>query len=382
MKNTNMLLGLCSILIIGTLFSGCNIKQLVENNSELIEEKANNSSEYDETNCTVITLNDNNADISGEGAESKLILQIHDELIVDATKDSKVQLILNNVKISKDTSAPIYVKQADKVILTLPDGSENTITNTSDFVAIDEEDINAAIYSNDDIEIDGNGSLIVSSEKGHGIKSSDDVTITNGNIAINAAKDGIHGKEHVQIDNGNINIDAAEGVEGTIVTINDGNITINASDDGINAVAKAEDLGTPTVEINGGNLTINMASGDTDGIDANGDLYINGGTVTVNAQSPFDYDGVAEHNGGTIIVNGEETEKITNQFGNMSPGGFKNPGDFDPNNMPEKFDPGNRPERPDGFKGKGDKEPPADFDSNNLPENFDKRQKPETEQVF
>lgn len=395
MKNTNMLLGLCSILIIGTLFSGCNTKQLVENNSELIEEKANNSSEYDETNCTTITLNDSNTDISGEGAEiSDSVLTITKEgsyilngtfngmVIVDTTKDSKVQLILDNVKISKDSSAPIYVKQADEVTLTLPDGSENTITNTGDFVAIDEEDINAAIYSNDDIEINGNGSLTISSEKGHGIKSSDDVIITNGNITINAAKDGVHGKEHVQIDNGNINIDAAEGIEGTIITINDGGITIDASDDGINAAAKAEDLGTPTVEINGGNLTINMASGDTDGIDANGDLYINGGTVIVNAQSPFDYDGVAEHNGGTIIVNGEKIEDITNQFGNMGPGGFENPGDFDPNNMPEDFNPGNRPERPDGFKGKGDKEPPADFDPNNLPENFDKRQKPETEQVF
>ena len=200
MKNTNMLLGLCSILIIGTLFSGCNTKQLVENNSELIEEKANNSSEYDETNCTTITLNDSNTDISGEGAEiSDSVLTITKEgsyilngtfngmVIVDTTKDSKVQLILDNVKISKDSSAPIYVKQADEVTLTLPDGSENTITNTGDFVAIDEEDINAAIYSNDDIEINGNGSLTISSEKGHGIKSSDDVIITNGNITINAA---------------------------------------------------------------------------------------------------------------------------------------------------------------------------------------------------
>ena len=69
-----------------------------------------------------------------------------------------------------------------------------------------------------------------------------------------------------------------------------------------------------------------MAQGDTDGVDSNGNLYINGGTISVNAQSPFDYDGEAQHNGGTIIVNGTETDQITNQMmgGGMmgGPGGM------------------------------------------------------------
>ena len=69
-----------------------------------------------------------------------------------------------------------------------------------------------------------------------------------------------------------------------------------------------------------------MGQGDTDAIDSNGSLYINGGTLNITANSPFDYDGEAKLNGGTLIVNGEETTTITNQFGggmngNMPQGG-------------------------------------------------------------
>lgn len=71
-----------------------------------------------------------------------------------------------------------------------------------------------------------------------------------------------------------------------------------------------------------------MGQGDTDAIDSNGDLYINGGTLNITAQSPFDYDGQANYTGGTMIVNGSETTTITNQMmgggmGGMQGGGFR-----------------------------------------------------------
>ena len=83
--------------------------------------------------------------------------------------------------------------------------------------------------------------------------------------------------------------------------------------------------------------------------------------MEITAQSAFDYDGVAEHNGGTIIVNGEEIDEITNQFGGgmgpmggEAPQGFEKgnpPEGFDPENLPEGFEPGQRPERPSGRGG-------------------------------
>ena len=65
-----------------------------------------------------------------------------------------------------------------------------------------------------------------------------------------------------------------------------------------------------------------MGQGDTDAIDSNGNLYINGGTLSINAQSPFDYDGTGQYNGGTIYVNGSQVDSLSNQMMGGPMGGF------------------------------------------------------------
>ena len=91
-----------------------------------------------------------------------------------------------------------------------------------------------------------------------------------------------------------------------------------------------------------------MGSGDTDGIDANGNIYINGGTIDITAASPFDYDGQAEYKGGTLIVNGEQTTTITNQMmgGGMRGGQGNMPGEMN-GEMPQNM---NRENRNSGMK--------------------------------
>lgn len=289
-------------------------------------------------------------------------------VIVDAGDEDKVQLVLDGVSVTNADFPAIYVKNADKVFITTTD-SENVLTVTGAFTADGTTNTDAVIFSRDDLVINGVGTLTVSSTA-NGITSKDDLKITGstlsvssvedaieandsiriaggditlnsrkdglhaendednalgyvyiggGTLSISATDDGIHATTIAQIDDGDVTVSAAEGIEATWVQINGGNLDVTASDDGINGSQKSTAYAVK-VEINGGYTKITMGAGDTDGIDANGDIYINGGTVDVTGQSPFDYDGKAEHNGGTIIVNGSETDEITNQFGGM--GGF------------------------------------------------------------
>lgn len=173
------------------------------------------------------------------------------------------------------------------------------------------------IKANGNITILGGTITIDSADDG--IHSDSDINISAGTITIESGDDAIHADGLLQVDGGNLTLDAHEGLEATYVKINNGTINIEATDDGINAGDKSKAYST-IIEINGGNITIVMGSGDTDAIDSNGDLYINGGTINITGQNAFDYDGQAKYTGGTMIVNGTQTTTITNQFGGQMGG--------------------------------------------------------------
>ena len=279
---------------------------------------------------------------------------------VNADKEAKVQLVLDGVNITNDSTPAIYVVSADKCFVTTTN-STNTLTVTGTFTADGDTNTDAVIYSKDDIVLNGVGTLNISSTA-NGISGKDDLKITGGtynitstedaieandsiricdgtfnistskdglhsendeddtkgyiyiaggSFTITAASDAIQGTTAVQIDGGTMELTAAEGIEATYVQINDGTINISASDDGINGAQKSKSYSTPTVEISGGDITIIMGQGDTDAIDSNGNIIVNGGTIDITAQmSSFDCDGTAEYNGGTIIINGSQVDSI------------------------------------------------------------------------
>lgn len=347
------------------------------NASELFTER-DLTQNADTSSATSYTLTDNNTiTITEAGVYVLTGSASNATVIVDAADDAKVQLVLNGVTVNNTSAPAIYVKSADKVFVTTAQGTENNLTVTGAFTADGETNTDAVIFSKDDLVLNGLGTLNITSSD-NGISGKDDIKITGGTINITSAsdaieandsiaiadgtvnitsqKDGLHAENDednstgyiyicggtitidasgdgvqattvVQIDGGTITVNGSEGVEATYVQINGGTVTVNAYDDGINASSKSSAY-TVTVEINGGDITVSMAQGDTDGVDSNGNLYINGGTISVNAQSPFDYDGEAQHNGGTIIVNGTETDQITNQMmgGGMMGGGMGGPG--------------------------------------------------------
>lgn len=297
---------------------------------------------YSEEDSTVIDISDGTyAEIDAGGTYIITGESSDCGITVDAG-DEEVQLVLRDVSMTSSDSAAIKVLSAGKVYVTL-EGS-NYLANGGQFAAVSDEDIDAVIYSKADLTINGEGSLEISSPAGHGIVCKDEMVITDGTYSVdtledginvndsllitggtftmNAGDDAIHTDEVLSITGGKFDITAAEGLEGTEIVIDGGEITISATDDGINAAQKTEDMDV-FVEINGGTIVITMGQGDTDGIDSNGDITINGGTVDITGMSAIDYDGTAALTGGTLIVNGSQTDTITNQEvgGGMAPGG-------------------------------------------------------------
>ena len=304
--------------------------------------------------------------------------------LITINTDEDVKLILNNITITNNSGPCIYVENAKNVYITLKgennlsstvneeydsciyskddlifdgDGTLKITSNLDGITSKDDLTIKSGTYiiNTEDDSIKGkdsvtiDGGIFTINSKGDGIKTTNEedinkgiitvndgkvnitsvkdgfdsvnkVIINGGNIKIESQDDGIHSDGYIEINKGTIDITSVEGLEATYIKINDGTININASDDGINCSNKSNNYDV-LCEFNGGNITVKMGQGDTDGIDSNGDIIVNGGTINVTGQSTFDYDGKGTINGGTVICNGEEVSTLPNQFMGGGQGG-------------------------------------------------------------
>lgn len=333
------------------------------------------------SSCSSVAFSGNTVTVTEAGSYRLLGSLSDGQICVDTDKENLVRLILAGISITNSDSAAIYVRSADQVVIILEDGTDNILSSNGSFTQIDENNIDAAVFSKDDLTIKGNGALTVTASDGHGIVSKDDLKIKGGMISVTASSKTLSANDCITIDDGILTLNAGtEGLEANNVVINGGTISVQAGDDGINATFLS-DVSRPAIEMNGGSLTIVMGAGDTDGIDSNGDLVMTGGTINVTGSSAFDIDGSISFTGGTVFINGQQVDSIPNQmmgmggFGDMGRGGRQNMGDFpeeafsgengfflgqaaDGNFKGQQFD------RPEGFGGmNGGHRRPDDFAS-------------------
>lgn len=167
-------------------------------------------------------------------------------ILVETDDTAKLQIVLDGVTINSETSAPLYVRSADKVFVTLADGTENILSNGGVFEAIDENNIDGVVYSKQDLTFNGSGTLTVTSPVGHGIVCKDDLVFTGGTYMVTSASHGLEANDSVRIANASITIDAgkdgihAENAEDAslgFVYISSGTMDIEAEGDGISAGA-------------------------------------------------------------------------------------------------------------------------------------------------
>ena len=248
-------------------------------------------------------------------------------VIVEAEDTDKIQLVFNDVSISSSQSAALYIKSADKVFVTTVSGTENNLEHNGTYTAIDENNIDAAVFSKSDLTLNGEGTLTVTAQEGHGIVSKDDLILTSGTYVITSASHGISGKDSVRIANGSYTIVSekdgihAENTEDTslgFVYLAGGTFDISSQQDGISASSwlQAED-GTYTILTGEGSSSVQSQSSreghpmeqmqqenaeeDTTsikGIKAGTQLVLNDGTYDIDSEDD------ALHSNGNLAVNG------------------------------------------------------------------------------
>lgn len=234
-----------------------------------------------ESSSTKISLDGDSVSVSGSGVRvNRTTARIiaagtyiisgtleNGRIVVDAGDDSVVRLILDGADITSLTNAPVYIISADKVIITLVDGSCNYLADGDSYTYDDpgKNEPNAALFSKSDLTINGEGSLEVTASFNNGIQSKDSLVITGGNITVNAVNEGIKGKDNITIRSGSITIDAGgDGLQSTNdsvpekgwIAIEGGTLNINAKKDGIQAETN--------VLISGGDISVISGTGSSD----------------------------------------------------------------------------------------------------------------------
>ena len=208
-----------------------------------------------------VAINGQTVTITAEGTYIFSGTLSEGQIVVDAD-NAKVQIVFDNVDITCASSAAVYVKSAEKVFVTLAEGAQNTLRNTDEYVAIDDNNIDAVIFAKSDLTLNGTGSLTIVSAEGHGIVSKDDLKITGGTYDIIAAGHALSGKDSVRIADGTfiltaekdgIHAENADDEEKGYIYIADGDFAITSDGDGMDAsnIVQIED-GTFDITAGGG----------------------------------------------------------------------------------------------------------------------------------
>ena len=258
-----------------------------QTDSDMFTER-DNKTDYDDSKAVTIQLNGTTATASSDSVKiSGSTVQITEEaiyvisgeltdgmLIVNAKDTAKLQLVFNGVSITSKTSAALYILEADKVFVTLAEGTTNSLANGGNFVTIDDNNIDAALFSKQDLTLNGKGSLTVTSPAGHGIVCKDDLVVTGGTYTVNSSSHGLDANDSVRIANANFTIDAGkdaihcENTEDTakgFIYISSGSIKAEAEGDGIAASAY--------LQIEGGEIDLLIGGGAKNGDKASSGNY-------------------------------------------------------------------------------------------------------------
>lgn len=248
-------------------------------------------------------------------------------IIVSSTGKGDVNLVFAGIDITAAENAAVFVQEADNTVITVREGTVNTLSDASSYILNEDEEPTAAVFSKDDLVICGSGKLIVNGNYNDGITGKDDLQIHDVSLEVMASDDGIVGKDSLTIDNASLKItaggdglkasnDSEEG-KGTIL-IESGTVEITSGDDGMQSV-------TSTV-INGGDITIKAGEGASAAVHkengfggyapwGNGFSDMQTEDDSTEKQKGITSEGTIEINGGSIVI--DSTDDALNSAGTI-----------------------------------------------------------------
>lgn len=251
--------------------------------------------------------------VTGTLADGQIAVNALDE---NGDKD-KVKLRLSGASITNSSGPAISVTAADELFITLTDGTENSLTDSETY---SDESIDGCIYSKDDIEIKGSGSLNINANHGHGIKSNDSLEIGNGSININSKNDGLHANETILISGGTLNIDAVgDGIQAEeILNITGGDINVKTtgyvepSNTNTMRGMRFEPSPSPAASDNASEIEDTADTASSKGIKADWMMTISGGNINIDStdHSVHCADEI-NFNGGTVTVSSSSGKGIS-----------------------------------------------------------------------
>jgi|GEM_PF-169212 len=275
-------------------------------------------------------------------------------IIVEYPGDEEVSLIFNGVHLESKVGPAIYIKESGDATIFISEDSVNFLSDSKIYDAEYAEEVTGVVYSKSDLDIEGEGVLVVYGNNNDGIAAKDDLDITDATLEVYALDDGIRGKDSIEFENANVSVvalgdglksDNNEDVDKGFIVFEDSEVGVWAGDDGIDAVNFIEFISGNTlvgrsyegveamnIIMRDGDLVvyasddgINIANtseekvaqtggygiqGPGDGTIVDGAIQIMGGSVTLHADADgFDSNGNAVMTGGTLVIHGPTTER-------------------------------------------------------------------------
>lgn len=243
-----------------------------------------------------------------------------------------VTLVLNGLTLTNADSAAITLNKTAEAALIAAAGSENTVADTA---GANDENAAVKVKSGASLSFSGTGTLTACGNVKNGIKGASDAVITVDEMTLNidAADDGLSCDDELTIKGGRVNItaggdavkaspdtDDTENLDTTSlgsVTISGGTITLEAAADGIQADG---DLtisgGTFAVTANGGHTTaISDEDASCKGLKAGKTLTVSGGTFTVDSADDALHANDVTVSGGTLtLASGDDAVHADNDL--------------------------------------------------------------------